>query len=211
MAKAFGSTNGKAIKNNHEAYTYKDGEQTLRLYGGVLPRYVYWVKTSNGKDIPIECLAFNRDKEKFDNLEVDHVQKYFPDKKCGWAYSINCIDSADGKSKVLNLKKKLFEQISTAAEDLGDPTDLDNGWDIVFKRVKTGPLAYNVEYTLQVLRCKKRSLTEEERKVVAESPSIDEKIVRPTSEEVEALCEKITSGNAADTSESENEAVNELG
>jgi len=211
MAKAFGSTNGKAIKNNHEAYTYKDGEQTLRLYGGVLPRYVYWVKTSNGKDIPIECLAFNRDKEKFDNLEVDHVQKYFPDKKCGWAYSINCIDPADGKSKVLNLKKKLFEQISTAAEDLGDPTDLDNGWDIVFKRVKTGPLAYNVEYTLQVLRCKKRSLTEEERKVVAESPSIDEKIVRPTSEEVEALCEKITSGNAADTSESENEAVNELG
>lgn len=211
MAKAFGSTNGKAIKNNHEAYTYKDGEQTLRLYGGVLPRYVYWVKTSNGKDIPIECLAFNRDKEKFDNLEVDHVQKYFPDKKCGWAYSINCIDPTDGKSKVLNLKKKLFEQISTAAEDLGDPTDLDNGWDIVFKRVKTGPLAYNVEYTLQVLRCKKRSLTEEERKVVAESPSIDEKIVRPTSEEVEALCEKITSGNAADTTESENEAVNELG
>lgn len=211
MAKAFGSTNGKAIKNNHEAYTYKDGEQTLRLYGGVLPRYVYWVKTSNGKDIPIECLAFNRDKEKFDNLEVDHVQKYFPDKKCGWAYSINCIDPTDGKSKVLNLKKKLFEQISTAAEDLGDPTDLDNGWDIVFKRVKTGPLAYNVEYTLQVLRCKKRSLTEEERKVVAESPSIDEKIIRPTSEEVEALCEKITSGNAADTTESENEAVNELG
>ena len=211
MAKAFGSTNGKAIKNNHEAYTYKDGEQTLRLYGGVLPRYVYWVKTSNGKDIPIECLAFNRDKEKFDNLEVDHVQRYFPDKKCGWAYSINCIDPTDGKSKVLNLKKKLFEQISTAAEDLGDPTDLDNGWDIVFKRVKTGPLAYNVEYTLQVLRCKKRSLTEEERKVVAESPSIDEKIVRPTSEEVEALCEKITSGNTADTSESENEAVNELG
>lgn len=211
MAKAFGSTNGKAIKNNHEAYTYKDGEQTLRLYGGVLPRYVYWVKTSNGKDIPIECLAFNRDKEKFDNLEVDHVQKYFPDKKCGWAYSINCIDPTDGKSKVLNLKKKLFEQISTAAEDLGDPTDLDNGWDIVFKRVKTGPLAYNVEYTLQVLRCKKRSLTEEERKVVAESPSIDEKIIRPTSEEVEALCEKITSGNVADTPESENEAVNELG
>ena len=211
MAKAFGSTNGKAIKNNHEAYTYKDGEQTLRLYGGVLPRYVYWVKTSNGKDIPIECLAFNRDKEKFDNLEVDHVQRYFPDKKCGWAYSINCIDPTDGKSKVLNLKKKLFEQISTAAEDLGDPTDLDNGWDIVFKRVKTGPLAYNVEYTLQVLRCKKRSLTEEERKVVAESPSIDEKIVRPTSEEVEALCEKITSGTTSDTTESENEAVNELG
>ena len=68
-----------------------------------------------------------------------------------------------GKVKVVNLKKKLWEQIITAAEDLGDPTDPDTGWDICFKRVKTGPLPYNVEYQLQALKCKPRPLHDEER------------------------------------------------
>lgn len=127
MALKFGETQGKAIKNSYEAFEYKDGENVVRLVGGVLPRYVYWVKGTNNKDIPIECLSFNRNKEKFDNLEVDWVPKYFPDKKCAWSYAINCIDPKDGKVKVLNLKKKLFEQIITAAEDLGDPTDPETG------------------------------------------------------------------------------------
>ncbi|OQB10801.1 MAG: hypothetical protein BWY21_00108 [Parcubacteria group bacterium ADurb.Bin216] len=212
MALAFGNTKGKAIKNSHEAYTYKDGENTVRLVGGILPRYVYWVKGTNNKDIPIECLAFSREKEKFDNLEVDFVQSYFPDKKCSWSYSINCIDPTDGKVKVLNLKKKLFEQIMSAAEDLSDPTDEDTGWDIVFKRAKTGPLAFNVEYTLSVLRCKKRALTEAEREAVSKALPIDDKFIRPTPEEVKALCEKIISGSTDESgSESETEAVNELG
>jgi len=211
MALAFGNTKGKAIKNSHEAYTYKDGENTVRLFGGILPRYVYWVKGTNAKDIPIECLAFSREKEKFDNLEVDHVQKFFPDKKCSWSYSINCIDPSDGKAKVLNLKKKLFEQIMSAAEDLGDPTDLETGWDIVFKRQKTGPLPFNVEYTLSVLRCKRRALNETERATVAAAVPIDDKFVRPTAEEVEALCIKIQTGESEATSEAESEAVNELG
>lgn len=211
MALAFGNTKGKAIKNSHEAYTYKDGENTVRLFGGILPRYVYWVKGTNAKDIPIECLAFSREKEKFDNLEVDHVQKFFPDKKCSWSYSINCIDPSDGKAKVLNLKKKLFEQIMSAAEDLGDPTDLETGWDIVFKRQKTGPLPFNVEYTLSVLRCKRRALNETERATVAAAVPIDDKFVRPTAEEVEALCIKIQAGESEATSEAESEAVNELG
>ncbi len=130
MALAFGNTKGKAIKNSHEAYTYKDGENTVRLVGGILPRYVYWVKGTNNKDIPIECLAFSREKEKFDNLEVDFVQSYFPDKKCSWSYSINCIDPTDGKVKVLNLKKKLFEQIMAAADQIAaliDGADADGG------------------------------------------------------------------------------------
>lgn len=211
MALAFGNTKGKAIKNSHEAYTYKDGENTVRLFGGILPRYVYWVKGTNAKDIPIECLAFSREKEKFDNLEVDHVQKFFPDKKCSWSYSINCIDPSDGKAKVLNLKKKLFEQIMSAAEDLGDPTDSETGWDIVFKRQKTGPLPFNVEYTLSVLRCKRRALNETERATVAAAVPIDDKFVRPTAEEVEALCIKIQTGESEATSEAESEAVNELG
>lgn len=211
MAISFGNTKGKAQSNKVDTYSYKDGENSVRLIGGVLPRYVYWVKGTNNKDIPIECLAFNREKEKFDNLEKDHVQEYFPEIKCSWSYVINCIDPSDGKVKALNLKKKLFEQILTAAEDLGDPTDYDTGWDVVFKRVKTGPLAYNVEYQLQVLRCKPRSLSEAERQLADAEKSIDEKYPRPTSEEVKALLEKITSHDDEQNDNNDQEAVNELG
>lgn len=211
MALSFKSTKGKAQSNKVETYEYKDGENTVRLVGGVLPRYIYWVKGTNDKDIPIECLAFSRDKEKFDNAEKDHVPAFFPDLKCSWSYTVNCIDPKDGKVKALNLKKKLFEQIVTAAEDLGDPTDPDTGWDVVFKRVKTGPLAFNVEYTLQVLRCKTRALTEDERALADSAKSIDEKYPRPSADEVLALLEKITSNEDAGTDgEAEREAVKEL-
>lgn len=212
MALKFGETKGKAQKKTIEAYEYKDGENTVRLIGGVLPRYVYWLKGTNGKDIPVECLAFDRQAEKFNNLEVDHVPEFFPDKKCSWAYSINCIDPTDGKVKVLNLKKKLFEQILNAAEDLGDPTDYDSGWDVVFKRAKTGPLPFNVEYTLQVLRCKKRSLSAEDRKLADTAEDIDSKYVRATPAEIKAALEKIVAGaDAEDTNDSEKEAISELG
>lgn len=206
MALSFTKTKGKAVKTSYESYEYKDGENTVRLIGGILPRYVYWLKGTNNKDIPVECLAFNRDKEKFDNLDTDHVPEYFPDKKCSWAYSINCIDSKDGKVKVLNLKKKLFEQILTAAEDLGDPTDPDSGWDVVFKRQKTGPLPFNVEYTLNVLRCKPRALTDEERSAVQEAESIDTKVPRPSAEEIKATLERITSGDAEEAEDTPEEA-----
>lgn len=212
MALAFNSTKGKAVKKSVESYTYKDGDNTLRLIGGVLPRYVYWVKGTNNKDIPLECLAFDREKEKFTNTEVDHVPSFFPDKKCSWAYSINCIDPSDGKVKALNLKKKLFEQILTAAEDLGDPTDLDSGWDVVFKRVKTGPLPFNVEYTLSVLKCKLRKLSAEERAVAEKAEDIDSKFIRPTADEIKAALEKITTGVEETADESaDGEAVKELG
>jgi hypothetical protein len=213
MALSFKQTKGKAATNKVETYEYKDGENTVRLVGGVLPRYIYWTKGTNNKDIPIECLAFSREKEKFDNLEKDHVPDYYPDLKCSWSYSINCIDPKDGKVKALNLKKKLFEQILTAAEDLGDPTDYDTGWDVVFKRQKTGPLAFNVEYTLQVLRCKPRALTEAERAAADSAQNIDDKFPRPTADEVKALLEKITTASAEedDLDESQAEAIKELG
>lgn len=215
MALSFNQTNGKAIKKTVEAYEYKDGENVVRLIGGILPRYVYWIKGTNNKDIPVECLAFDREQEKFNNKEVDHVPSYFPDKKCSWAYSINCIDPKDGKVKALNLKKKLFEQILTAAEDLGDPTDFDSGWDVVFKRVKTGPLPFNVEYTLAVLKCKKRALSSDERAAAEAAEDIDSKFPRPTAEEVKATLDKVISGNADEEEAPQDvgsrEAVKELG
>jgi hypothetical protein len=213
MAISFKNTKGKAQSNKVEAYEYKDGENTVRLVGGVLPRYIYWIKGSNNKDIPVECLAFSRDKEKFDNIEKDHVPQFYPELKCSWSYTVNCIDPKDGKVKALNLKKKLFEQIVSAAEDLGDPTDFDTGWDVVFKRTKTGPLAFNISYDLSVLRCKPRKLTDEERAAAEAAKSIDEKYPRPTEAEVLALLEKVTSntddGDAGD--DSAQEAVKELG
>jgi hypothetical protein len=211
MALTFKQTKGKAVTNKVETYEYKEGENTVRLIGGILPRYIYWIKGTNNKDIPVECLAFSRDKEKFDNVEKDHVPEYYPDLKCSWSYSINCIDPKDGRVKALNLKKKLFEQILTAAEDLGDPTDYDTGWDVVFKRQKTGPLAFNVEYTLQVLRCKQRKLSAEERELADKAQNIDEKFPRPTAEEVKALLEKVNSQQDEETTDSEQEAIKELG
>jgi len=210
VALSFKQTKGKAQSNKVESYEYKDGENTVRLVGGVLPRYIYWVKGTNNKDIPIECLAFSRDKEKFDNLETDHVPQYFPDLKCSWSYSVNCIDPKSQKVVALNLKKKLFEQILTAAEDLGDPTDFDTGWDVVFKRIKTGPLPFNVEYQLQVLRCKTRKLTADERTLADAAKSIDEKFIRPTAEEVLATLEKITAGAEEEENSAEQEAVKDL-
>jgi hypothetical protein len=212
MAKKFGETNGKAAKKSVEAYEYKDGDNVVRLIGGVLPRYVYWIKGTNNKDIPVECLAFDRDKEKFTNAEVDHVNTYYPDKKCSWAYSINCIDPKDGKVKALNLKKKLFEQIMNTAEDLGDPTDFDKGWDVVFKRVKTGPLPYNVEYNLSVLKCKVRPLSPEERELAEAAEDIDTKFPRPTPDEVKALLDKIMAGASEEAASTgvDGEAVRDL-
>lgn len=211
---SFKDAKGKAVKG-HETFAYTDGEQTVRLVGGILPRYVYWVKGTNNKDVPIECLAFNREKEKFDNAEVDLVPKEYPGLKCNWAYSMNCIDPKDGKVKVINLKKKLFEQIQSAAEDLGDPTDVDSGWDCVFKRAKTGPLPFNVEYQLQVLRCKKRPLTDAEREAVNAAEPIEAKLTRPGVEDIRALITKLKDNAEGDAPEgnlsaSEREGVQDL-
>src|SRR3990167_8942865 len=155
MAKNFNETLGSA-KKGVPAYAMVDGENKVRLIGGVLPRYVYWVKApgSTGNGFPVECLSFDRDQERFTNTEVDHVPSFFPGLKCQWAYGILCIDPKDNKVKALHLKKNLLAQILSAAEDLGDPTDPVTGWWCVFKRQKTGPLPINISYDLQVLRCK---------------------------------------------------------
>lgn len=212
MALNFKQTKGKAQSSKVESYAYKDGENRVRLIGGVLPRYVYWVKGTNNKDIPLECLAFSREKEKFDNMEKDHVPDFYPDLKCAWSYAVNCIDPATGKVVVLNLKKKLFEQIMNAAEDLGDPTDYDTGWDVVFKRSKTGPLAYNVSYDLQVLKCKPRALSDDERAAADAAQDIDSKYPRATADEQLATLNKLAAGTTEDeTDASAAEAVNELG
>lgn len=193
MAIKFGQLEGKAKKSSINQFAYRDGDNVVRMVGDILPRYVYWIKGENAKNIPMECLSFNRNTETFDNKEKDWVRTYNPEMKCGWSYAIQCIDPNDGQVKVLNLKKKLLEQIMIAAEDLGDPTDPDEGWDIYFKRVKTGPMAFNVEYQLQVLKCNKRALTDDEKASIAEIKSMDEVLPRPSPEAQKELLDRIRS------------------
>ena len=179
MALKFGDAKGTAQKTSLTQYAYVEGDNKVRMVGDILPRYVYWLKGDNNKNIPMECLAFDRQEETFNNKEVDYVRKHFPEKKCGWAYAIQCIH--DGQIKILNLKKKLLEQIMMAAEDLGDPTNPETGWDVQFKRVKTGPNVYNVEYQLQVLKCKVSALDDSEMALIKGLKSMDEVLPRPTS------------------------------
>ena len=199
MAIQFNQHKGAAQKSNITSYQYTDGDNSFRLVGDILARYVYWIKGENDKNIPLECLSFDRNKETFNNMEKDWVREYYPDLKCGWSYAMQCLDG--GEVKIINLKKKLFEAILTAAEDLGDPTDPENGWDVKFKRVKTGPLPYNVEYQLQVLKCKQRPLGEAEMAAIADLKSMDDVMPRPTPDAQKALLDEIREDAAGDIDE----------
>ena len=196
MGIKFTNSSGSAKKSNLEQYAYKAGDNCVRLFGDLLPRYIYWVKGNKDKNIPMECLSFDRNAERFTNVEKDWVKEHYPDLKCSWAYSIQCIDPTDGKVKIFNLKKKLMDQIRVAAEDLGDPTDLETGWEVHFKRTKTGPNVYNVEYTLQTLKCQKsiRPMSATERAAVEAATPIDELLVRPTPDQQKEYLERMLTG-----------------
>jgi hypothetical protein len=190
MAKGFGETNGEAKKGGIY-YKYKDGTQILRLVGQIVPRYQYWKSTSEGKSLSIECLSFDRDAEKFTNVEKDWFQHYFPDAKCSWGYVAQIIDPEDNSRVILiSLKKKYWQQVQTVANELGDPTDADNGWDLVLTKASTGPKAFNVEYTVEQLKCKPRALTNKERQAVADMGPIDKLVIRSTPEEQRTFIEK---------------------
>jgi hypothetical protein len=196
MAISFNNQKGSAQKSSMDTFVFKDGENKMRIVGDILARYVYWIEGENGKNLPLECLSFDRNAERFNNAEKDWVREYYPDLKCGWSYATQCIDPNDGKLKVVNLKKKLWEQIVQTAQDgLGDPTDVVDGWDICFKRVKTGPLPYNVEYQLQVLKCKNRPLSEEELETISELKSMDDVMTRPTPDAQKELLDRLRTGS----------------
>ena len=196
MALSFNKQTGGAQKSSISSFQYKDGDNKMRIVGDILARYVYWIKGENNKNIPLECLSFDRNAEAFTNQEKDWVREYYPDLKCEWSYATQCIDN--GQVKVVNLKKKLWEQIITAAEDLGDPTDPETGWDIKFKRAKTGPLPYNVEYQLQPLKCKPAALSAADAALAAEVKSMDEVMSRPTPDAQKELLERVRQAHTSE-------------
>ena len=199
MALSFNQQKGSAQKTSIASYQYVDGDNKVRIVGDILARYVYWIKGENDKNIPLECLSFDRNAETFNNKEKDWVRDYYPDLKCGWSYATQCIDK--GQVKVINLKKKLWEQVKTAAEDLGDPTDPKTGWDVCFKRVKTGPLPYNVEYQLQALKCKPSALKESDLALVEDLKSMDEVMSRPTPDALKELLDRIRQASTSEIDE----------
>jgi hypothetical protein len=168
--KKFTDLQGKASKSGPERFKPVNGVNRIRIIGTVVPAYKYWLKTRDDTPVPMDCLGFNRETEKFDNKVRDVVREYFPDKKCSWAYMSFVLDREDGKVKLFDHKKKLFESILDAAKKkMGDPTDEETGWDIIFSREKTGPLPYNVEYKLETFELENSPLSDEDKKAIEEA------------------------------------------
>jgi hypothetical protein len=188
MTIKFTDLQGKASKAGPERFKPQEGKNVIRIVGSVVPGYKYWLKTRDNTSVPLDCLAFNRETEQFDNKVRDVVREYFPDKKCSWAYMSFVIDRKDGKVKLFDHKKRLFESILDAAKKkFGDPTDPEAGWDIIFTRRKTGPQPFNVEYSLEVFEVANSPLSEEDKTAIEEAGKIEDVVKLPTPEEQESF------------------------
>jgi len=223
MAIKFNELNGAAKKG--AAYMkLENGTNVFRMVGGVLPRYLYWPRNGEGKTLPFECVGFDREKERFTNVEKDWVQELVMDDKgepikCGWAYAVQVINRKTGKLEILNLKKKMFESLLAFAKDIQkDPTDIENGFDVIVDRKSTGSQAYNVDYTInqvQMMKAGSVPLSAADRVLIAELKSIEEVIPRMTSDEqLTALNRFLDSAGPAEDedeqSDTAKEAINDL-
>ena len=203
MAIDFKNLKGKADKGSFDRLKPAFGINRYRMVGDMLPMYSYWVKLADGSNsVPMECLSFNRDDERFDNKQTDIVKQHNPEARCSWSYKGLVLDREDGKIKVFDHKKKLLGSVIKAAEKLGDPTDVDKGWDIVVDKVKTGPKAFNVEYNLEFMDLTSSPLTEEEKALVEEHAAIETFFPRPTVEaQAKFFNEKILGNEQEDVPE----------
>lgn len=205
MALSFGDAKGGAEKQSVPSYKMKMGLNRIRVYGGILARYMYWVPGSQGRDVPVECLSFNRSTEAFDNKDKDWVKEYYPDLKSSWGYAMMCVDldANEPVELVFNWKSKLFKQVVSAMEDLGDPTNLDTGWDIIFSKDKTGPNTFNVEYTLNAIKCSKSigPVSDKVREVAGSGKTIDEWLPRITPDKQKEYLDSIRAGGTGEGDE----------
>jgi hypothetical protein len=212
----FTDLQGKASKAGPERFKPVNGENRFRIVGSVVPGYKYWLKTKDGTSVPMECLGFNRETEQFENKVKDFIRVYFPDKKCSWAYQSLVIDRLDGKLKLFDHKKKLFESILDAAKKkMGDPTDVETGWDIVFTREKTGPKAFNVEYRLETFELENSPLSEDDLKAIEEGKeafgTIEDITALPTPEQQEEFIKNYILDTGPSDEDVDDEVENELG
>lgn len=129
----------------------KGGEKKVRLIGEVLPRYVRWVTTTEGKKFPVESLSFNRESEQFEDSANDpfnEIPKEVYDEKAQFSYVCNVIDRQDNNIKLFDIKRTVYSQIVDLAlnAEYGNPSDEKTGYDITVKKESTGSLPQNVKY-----------------------------------------------------------------
>ena len=160
-------SSGNQQRREIERLTMSIGDTKVRLVGDVMPRYCYWVVTTEGKKMPVECLQFSRETESFDNSAQDPFKEIdesiFSDKP-QFSYVCNVIDRADGKIKLFDLRSTIYSQIVDYATnpDYGNPASDDAGYDVTIKKEKTGPLPQNVKYSCLPAR-NNSPLSEEEK------------------------------------------------
>ena len=157
---------GSSERKEIQRITLGNGDNKLRLIGDVMPRYVYWLTTKDGKRMPVECLKFDRNTEQFSGTE-DPFDEVSPDiyaDKPQFAYVCNVIDRSDNQVKLFDLKATIYRQIVDFAKDpeYGNPADETSGYDITIVKEKTGPLPQNVKYTVRPARAS-TALTDDEK------------------------------------------------
>ena len=126
-----------------ERMTMNIGDNKLRLIGDVLPRYCYWVTTTEGRKMPVECLEFSRETESFDSSaenpfkEIDEA--VYSDKP-QFSYVCNVIDRADGKIKLFDLRSTIYSQIVDYASnpEYGNPLTQKRGMILLLKKKRLG-------------------------------------------------------------------------
>lgn len=219
---SFNKLNGGAVKSEVKYMKLADGDNTFRILpDSILPGYTYWVKGANGKDTPFEALQFNRENEKFDNSlgcpvrDAGIKDAKGEDIRCQWSYKCQVINAATGNVEVLQLKKGMLTEIISVAQQLGmDPTDLETGTWLTVKREKTGPLPFNVKYSLAQLKCKAEALSAEDLAKLEGIKTIEELFPKESYEDQAARLAKHLTGDSNDSAEDNNvdsEAVSELG
>lgn len=217
----FGAVKGEAGKGA-DYFKWNDGENVFRMVGGILPRYVYWLKhpTDAGKTLVLESLEFDRDKEEFTRMQKDYAKEYFTDDKGkpvypSWSYVCYGFDRGDGKLKVIPLKKKMFSQIMDFYNQVEvDIAGYESGYDMVVEKKKTGPMVFNVEYSvsqIKMIRTGPTALTEDEIKQFEEAKPLEELFPRDTETQQRKKIEDFLKGANTPTEEdADKEAIDEL-
>ena len=162
-------SSGSSQRKEIERLSLSIGDTKVRLIGDVMPRYCYWVVTTEGKKMPVECLSFSRETESFDNNAQDpfkEIDTAIYSDKPQFSYVCNVIDRTDGKIKLFDLRATIYSQIVDYASnpEYGNPADAAKGYDLTVKKEKTGPLPQNVKYTVVPARSN-TALTEDEQKL----------------------------------------------
>jgi hypothetical protein len=214
MTKTWGETSGPPKSERREVDRIRiENSVTIRLTGPLLPRYVYWVTTTEGRKMPQDCLQFIREEEKFDPTAKDPFSEIPPEifkDKAQFAYVCNVIDRSAKKVKLFDLKRTIFSQIAQYAQnpEYGDPADDVQGYDLTITKEKTGPLPQNVKYTVVPARSNS-PLTEEEKEM--DLYDLGAMFKRPTYEEQkEWLIQNTTYFAGSDHATSPKESAEDL-